>query len=288
MENLRGIGLMILSMAGFSLADMFIKNVSSVVPVGEILLILGVGGAGIFGVWASLRGERILSRDILSPLIVTRNIGEMIGTFGFVTALALTPISSASAILQASPLAVTLGAALFMGEQVGWRRWSAIAVGFVGVLIVIRPGLAGFQPASMFAVLAVIGLSVRDLATRAAPIGISSIRLGTYGFATLIPAGALILWFNGPAVAPDLMQSLALLAALVLDVAGYYALTLAMRMGDVSIITPFRYVRILFAAIAGVFFFSEQLDIWIILGSAVIIGSGLYTFARERRRRIVS
>jgi len=285
MENLRGIGLMILSMAGFSLADMFIKGVSSSLPVGEILLVMGSGGAVIFGFWARLRGEHVLSRDIYSPLILLRSGGEMTGTFGFITALALTPISSASAILQAAPLAVTMGAALFLHEPVGWRRWSAIAVGFVGVLIVIRPGMAGFQGASLFAVLAVVGLSTRDLATRAAPRDISSIRLGTYGFATLIPTGAVLLWLNGPWVSPDIMQSLGLLAAVVLGVAGYYALTLAMRLGDVAIITPFRYVRIIFAMIIGAAVFHERLDIWIITGSGIIIGSGLYTFARERRQR---
>src|SRR6056297_4023815 len=96
------------------------------------------------------------------------------GTMCFVTAIALTPLSQASAILQATPLAVTLGAALFLAEPVGWRRWSAILVGFAGVLMVVRPGLAGFAPASLFAVQAVFGLAMRDLATRAVPAAISS------------------------------------------------------------------------------------------------------------------
>ncbi|HBN30639.1 MAG: DMT family transporter [Rhodobacterales bacterium] len=284
MANLRGIGLMVFAMALFALADMFIKHTGGVIPVGEILLFLGAGGAVIFGVWASIIGEKVFARDIYSPLILLRNAGEITGTFGFVTAITLTPISSASAIFQASPLAVTLGAALFMQEKVGWRRWSAIAVGFIGVLIIIRPGLDGFQAASLFAVLAVIGLSIRDLATRAAPKGMSSVRLGTYGFAALVPAGALLLWLNGPATLPNPTQALQLSAALVLDVIGYYALTRAMRMGDVSIVTSFRYTRIIFAMFVGVFVFKEALDIWIVLGTCIIIASGLYTFARERHR----
>ena len=116
MENIRGIGLMVLAMAGFALADMFIKSVSSHIPVGEILLFIGTGGTLFFAAMAGRNGEAVVSRDLFSGLILLRTLGEMAGTFGFVTALVLIPISTASAILQATPLAVTLGAALFMGE----------------------------------------------------------------------------------------------------------------------------------------------------------------------------
>ncbi len=285
MENLRGIVLMVVSMAGFALADTFIKLISDEIPVGEMLLVIGLGGTAIFMVWAKMSGLAMFKRDFFSPLILIRSAGEMIGTFGFVTALALTPLSSASAILQATPLAVTLGAALFMQEQVGWRRWSATLIGFIGVVMIIRPGLAGFQPASLFALLAVVGLSIRDLATRATPRDMPSIRLGIYGFAALIPSGAVLLAINGPAVLPSPIQSAALLATIVLDVAGYYALTLAMRMGDVSIITPFRYSRILLAIAIGMTVFGERPDLWTLIGSAVVIASGLYIFAREGRHR---
>jgi len=285
LENLRGIILMVASMAGFALADMFIKGVTHAVPVGLVLLVLGVGGTIGFSALAIANGERPFGRDLFSPLIMLRNLGEMAGTFGFVTAIALTPLASASAIIQAMPLAITLGAALFMGEPVGWRRWSAIMIGFAGVIMVIRPGMEGFQPASLFAVLAVIGLSLRDLATRAAPGHISPLRLSVYGFLTLIPSSLVLLAFDPVTQAPTLPQWGALLAALALDGAGYYALTLAMRMGDVSVITPFRYARILFAIVIGMLVFSERPDFWTIAGSMVIVVSGLYTFMRERARR---
>ncbi len=285
MDNLRGIVLMTAAMAGFALADMFIKGVSHAVPVGEVLLVLGVGGTAIFATLALLRGEAPFGRDFFSPLILLRNLGEMAGTFGFVTALALTPLAAASAIIQAMPLAITLGAALFLGEPVGWRRWTAIAVGFGGVVMVIRPGLEGFQPASLFAVLAVIGLSVRDLATRAAPGALSAMRLSVYGFATLIPSSLVLLALDGPPVRPEPLQAAALLAALLLDAAGYFALTLAMRAGDVATVTPFRYSRILFAIVIGFVVFAERPDIWTLLGALVIVVSGLYTLMRERFRR---
>lgn len=283
MENLRAIALMVLSMAGFAIEDMLIKFIALEMPTGQFLMLIGAGGALIFTLMAWRQGQAVLSADFLRPTIIIRNLGEVIGTLGFVTALVLTPLSSASAILQATPLAVTLGAALFLREAVGWRRWSAILIGFCGVVAVIRPGLEGFQPASLFAVLGVIGLATRDVATRATPATISSLVLSAHGFGMLVPAGAFLLWISGGAVAPSAQGYGLLFAALIIGVSAYYALTLSMRLGDVAVVTPFRYVRLVFALFIGVTVFHEQPDAWTLGGAAIIILSGLYTFFRERQ-----
>ena len=283
MENLRAIALMVLSMAGFAVEDMLIKYIALEMPTGQFLMLIGAGGALIFTLMAWKQGQAVLSADFLRPTIIIRNLGEVIGTLGFVTALVLTPLSSASAILQATPLAVTLGAALFLKEAVGWRRWSAILIGFGGVVAVIRPGLDGFQPASLFAVLGVIGLATRDVATRAAPAEISSLVLAAHGFGMLVPAGAVLLWIRGGAIAPSAQGYSLLFAALIIGVSAYYALTLSMRLGDVAVVTPFRYVRLVFALFIGVTVFHEQPDVWTLSGAAIIILSGLYTFFRERQ-----
>lgn len=282
MDNLRGIALMIASMAGFALEDMFIKSVSAELPVGQILVTLGVGGALAFTALSLRRGHRVWDRALLTPAVLLRNLGELIAALGFVSALALTPISSASAILQATPLAVTLGAALFLGAQVGWRRWSAISVGLLGVLLIIRPGLEGFQPTSLLAVMGVIGLAIRDLAVRRIPRAVSSLVLSVFGFATLIPAGLLLLTLNGPPVAVSQSAALQLTGALVMGILGYYAIVEATRVGEVAVVTPFRYARLLFALIIGMLVFGERPDQWTLAGAALIIASGLYTFARER------
>ena len=141
MENLRAILLMVGSMAGFAIEDMLIKYLALEMPTGQFLMLIGGGGGLIFALMAHRQGQQVLSADFLRPVIIIRNLGEVIGTLGFVTAIVLTPLSSASAILQATPLAVTLGAALFLNEAVGWRRWSAIGIGFCGVVLVIRPGM---------------------------------------------------------------------------------------------------------------------------------------------------
>ena len=147
----------------------------------------------------------------------------------------------------------------------------------------IRPGLDGFEPASLFAVLGVIGLATRDVATRAAPARISSAVLSAHGFAMLVPAGALLLCISGGATAPSALGYGLLLAALAIGVSAYYALTLAMRLGDVAVVTPFRYVRLVFALAIGVTVFNEQPDAWTLIGAAIIILSGLYTVFRERQ-----
>ena len=282
MKNLRPILLMVGSMAGFAIEDMLIKYLALEMPTGQFLILIGGGGGLVFAVMAHQQGQLVLSADFLQPIIIIRNLGEVIGTLGFVTAIVLTPLSSASAILQATPLAVTLGAALFLNEAVGWRRWSAIGIGFCGVVLVIRPGMDGFQPASLFAVQGVIGLAMRDVATRAAPAKISSLVLSAHGFAMLVPAGAVLLWISGGAVAPSPTGYGLLAAALIVGVTSYYALTLSMRLGDVAVVTPFRYVRLVFALIIGVTLFEEDPDLWTLIGAAIIILSGLYTFFRER------
>jgi drug/metabolite transporter (DMT)-like permease len=198
----------------------------------------------------------------------------------------LTTLSGSSAILQANPLAVTLGAALFLGEAVGWRRWTAIGIGFVGVMLIIQPGLAGFTPASLFAVAAVFLLAARDLASRAVPPEITSVQLAAWGFLSLLPGGAVILWVMGAApVVPGPSELIRLLAALVIGGVGYYAIIAATRLGEISAVVPFRYTRLVFAMILGFMVFGERPDAWMIAGSMLVIGSGLYTIWRTALRQ---
>lgn len=282
-NNLRGSLLMIAAMAGFAVEDMFLKTAARDIPVGQILMIFGAAGMVGFAVLAKAQGARLLHPAILSTPILIRAMFEVMGRLFYTLALALTPLSSASAILQATPLVVVAGAALVFGEKVGWRRWSAIMVGFVGVLVVLRPGLSGFSPLSILAVLGMLGFAGRDLATRAAPKTLSNLTLGVYGFAMMVPTGAALLAWTGGAVWPDAPTGFALAAATVFGVAGYYALTAAMRVGEVSVVTPFRYTRLVFALILGALVFTERPDAATLIGSAIIVASGIYTLLRGRK-----
>lgn len=289
MDNLRGIVLMSVSMAGFAIEDMFIKLAAASLPTGQILLFLGLSGTVFFIALGRARGAPGLwSPAAQHPAVALRNLGELIGTAGFVTAIALAPLTTATAVFQALPLAVTLGAALFLGEHVGWRRWGAIAIGFAGMLVVIRPGLDGFEPTALWAVLGVAGLALRDVATRRIPPVIHTLQLAGWGLIAVAVLGAGMLAFSGGAVWPDGRSATFLAGAMVAGFLSYWALTEASRLGEVGAITPFRYLRLLFALIVGAAVFGERPDALTYAGAALIIGSGLYTIARERRLRRLS
>ncbi len=282
-QNLRGIGLMAASMALFGLEDMFLKFAAEGVPTGEILLSTCVFGFAFFAALTRAEGNRILTPAAFNPWVLARNAGEMIGTYAYITALAAIPLAIVSAVLQAMPLAVTMGAALLMGEKVGWRRWSAIVIGFLGVLLVIRPGFDGFRPAALWVLVAVAALGLRDLASRKIPRDISTTQLSAWGVASVAVLGAGMLAFQ-TTVVPTLWQSAVLLGALVFGTGGYWAITAASRTGEVSVVSPFRYSRLIFAILIGTLVFAEVPDRLTLLGAAIIIGSGLYSFARERVR----
>ena len=276
---------MIFAMAAFAVEDMFVKAVARNLPVGEILILFGLGGTLIFILLTLLKGDSILHRKIVSSAIIIRAICEIAGRLFFTLAIVLTPLSSASAILQATPFLVVMGAAIFFGEKVGWQRWSAIGIGFVGVLMILQPGLEGFEPASLFALLGTLGFAGRDLATRAAPPVLSNMQLGIYGFFILIPTGALLTPFTGGLVLPNSKSSLEVLGIIAFGVTAYYFLTCAMRTGEVSLVTPFRYTRLVFALIIGLIVFSEHPDFMMLLGSIIVVLSGIFSLLKNQNRQ---
>ena len=289
MDNFRGATLMVLAMLGFALEDMFIKLLADTISVGQILTMLGLGGSTIFGGIVLLQGRPLFSRDMISAPIALRAVGEMVGTIAFVSAIVLTPISSASAILQATPLVVTLGAALFLGEPVGWRRWSAIVVGLFGVILIIRPGMDSFEVLSLLAVLAVFCLAMRDLATRRTPASFSTMQLSFLGFVVIIPAGLLLTAATGRAFVPLSGTGWTyFLCGLTIGLFAYYGIVAAMRVGEVSFVTPFRYARLLFALVIGVAVFGESPDALTLIGATIIVASGIYTVWRERRIGVIA
>jgi drug/metabolite transporter (DMT)-like permease len=287
MENLRGAAFMVLSMLFFALEDMLIKLMAPVLPIGQIVGMLGAGSALLLAAVLLRQGQPLFTRAMLTPAIALRAFGELVGTIGFVTAIVLIPLSTASAILQATPLFVTLGAALFLQESVGWRRWVAILVGFCGVLLIIRPGMEGFTWDSLFALQGVIGLGIRDLATRRVPKTTSSLHLSFWAFLVLIPTSALMIWANGETMtAPDAITTMYFFIALLIGIGAYYCIVLAMRSGEISFVAPFRYSRILFALVIGMSVFGERPDRLTLTGAAIVVGSGLYTLWRERKTKI--
>lgn len=284
-DNLAGILWMLFSMATFAAGDVGIKLLAGAMPPGQIMGSLGLLGTLIFAVWTRARRLDLLPRALLHPAVALRYVAEIVAGCGMVLALTLTPLSLVTAILQAAPLVVAMGAAVFFGERVGWRRWTAILIGLAGVLIILRPGLEGFDPNAIWSAIAMLGLAARDLATRACPRSLNALQLSTFGISALIPTGAILLLFDGPPVPAAPWDWAILLGAILATLVGYYAITNAMRLGEVAAVTPFRYSRLIFGLTLGIALFAERPDALTYLGAALILGTGLYSAWREHRAR---
>ena len=274
-DNRRGSLYMVISMAGFAVEDMFIKSAARSQPLGQVLIFMGLAGVLWFSLQSRRAGEAAFPASLRSRTMVLRSGFEVFGRLFYALAIALTPLSIASSILQATPLVVVAGAAMIFGEKVGMWRWALTSMGFVGVLMILRPGLEGFEALSLLAVVGMLGFAGRDLATRAAPPALSNAQLGTAGFSVLAVSGVIILAYNGRLTFPPPASAGQMLGAALFGIVGYSFLTRAMRTGEVSSVTPFRYTRLLFAMILGVTLFGEQPDLFTLLGSAIIVGCGI-------------
>ena len=205
-ENLRGILLMVASMASFTFADLFLKLSTESLPTGEVMMAFGIGCAIGFYLILYQRGERVWNRAFFEPSVVLHNFGEVVATIGIFVALAYAPLSLVSMIMQTLPLVLTLFAFLFLKESIGVHRISAVAVGFVGVLMIIRPGMDDFNLYSLIAVFGVLGMLMRDIGSRLTPKSISTMLLSLYSslLVTLARVGMLcgtewLLWPNSQA-----------------------------------------------------------------------------------------
>ena len=285
MSNVQGILFLTAAMLLFAIEDTLIKLLTGTFAQWQIIAMLGIGGAAVFGVFANVKGRLQTSELLSSPVLMARSLAEAAAAGAYVISLSKVDLSVTAAVFQATPLAITFGAAVFLKESVGWRRWSAIIIGFAGVLIIIRPGFDGFQPAALWSLVAVAAVAARDLLTRFIPASTQSTAVAFYAFLTLaiigIPLTLLTSEFR-----PLTGNSIYLVPLAVLfGTAGYYAIVNAMRAGDVSAIMPFRYTRLIFSIILGMIVFSESLDVFTIVGASIIIATGLFTFWRENRLR---
>jgi drug/metabolite transporter (DMT)-like permease len=281
-HNIRGATFMAISMAGFTANDTMTKFVSASMNMGQVMLIRGLFATALIALLAWSRGALANPRQVLHPMVALRSAAEAMATITFLIALQHLPLATTSAVLQALPLAVTMGAALVFGEQVRWRRWLAIAVGFAGVLIIVRPGAEGFNAYAILALVCVGFCTVRDLATKRLPESIPSLLVSTVTAGLVTVCGVLLVGPMG-GWTPVSSKSLGLLAtAAVLLLIGYHFIISAMRTGDISFIAPFRYTALLWALVLGFIVFGDIPDGPMILGATIVVCSGLYALYRER------
>ena len=279
--NLKSIIFMIIAMGCLTLTDLLIKVSSQTLPIGQVMISYGVGSLIVFWILLRIKGESIRLSPLNNPTVIFRNIGDLIALNGMFLALVYVPLSTIGAVIQTVPILVTAAAALFLGERVGMRRASAIFVGFLGALLIIQPGAASFDITAILVLIAAIGMALRDIATKLVRENLSTLLLSFYSCFLFIISGSVLLIINGEASVPVLGNSVTIAAMIVSGSLGFFFMTEAVRLGEMSVVSPFRYTRLLFSMAAGILILGEQVNTYMIIGSALTILSGLYIWRRE-------
>ncbi len=280
--NMRGAALMTGSMTAFTVNDTFVKLMGEALPLFQVMALRGVAVVVLFYIAARRAGalaRRVPRGD--HRLMMIRTAGEVGAAYFFLSALFNMPIANATAILQALPLTVALGAALILREPVGWRRFAAIGVGFLGVFLILRPGADGFNAWSLYAVAAVICVTIRDLAVRRMSLSVPSLTIALHasvGILVLAIVGALFTDWQ-----PMAARHWAYLGGSVIFVmAAYLFGVMTMRVGDIGFVSPFRYTSLIAALVTGLLVFGEWPDQLTLIGAAIVVATGIYTLWRER------
>ena len=279
--NLRSIILMVAAMGCFTLVDLLIKIASQTLPVGQVMMTLGAGSTAVFAVLIMARGEAVRLAPLRQPAMLLRNAGDILAGITMSLALAYVPISIIGAVIQAVPLMLTAAAALFLGERVGIRRISAILVGFSGVLFIIQPAKSDFDLMVVLAVIAAVGLTIRDLGTKLVSRDVSTLLVSFYASVLYTLSGSALLLISGGATLPDGGTLVQFAAMISLGALGYICVTNAVRVGDMSVVSPFRYSRMLFSVAVGIIILGEEVNSMMMFGCALTIGAGLYIWRRE-------
>ena len=282
-DNLRGAGFMLLSMTAFTLNDACMKLLADELPLFQAIFFRSLLVCVFLFVMAWRSGAlsvKISKTD--RKLILLRSVVEVGAAYFFISSLFNMPIANVTAIIQALPLTVSLGAAVFLGEAVGWRRLIAILIGFIGVMLIVRPGGEGFSIYSIYVLLAVACVTVRDLAARR-----MSSEVPTLSIAFIAAVSVLV--FSGVGSLGEEWSSLStvgtaqLIGASVFIIGGYIFSVSAMRSGEIGFVAQFRYSSLLVALILGFVVFDEWPDALTLVGSAIIVATGLFTLYRERQ-----
>ena len=280
-DNRAGILFMLAAMAGFALNDACVKLAGETLPMGEIIVLRGLVATPLILAVAWRRGAFVRSAHLRDRAVIWRTIAEVAATGLFIAALLRLPLANVTAILQTVPLMTTAAAALVLGEAVGLRRWLAVLAGFLGVLVIVRPGASGFDAWSLLALACALAVMVRDLASRALPPGIPTLSVACVAAPAVTAFGAMLMPFEDWSTPDARSLGLAALAGLFLSGA-YVCIVSAMRAGDVAAVTPFRYTILLWALVLQVVVFGVLPDAATLAGSAILVATGLYAFHRER------
>ncbi len=284
--NFRASLFMLLAMGLFTIGDSITKYLSEEMNSGQYMLVRGIFATAAIGFFA-LRHGALRKVPLLEKMTLLRVLGEVVATVTYIYVLSRLSQAFCSAVFQSTPILVTLCAALFLGEKVGWRRWTSILVGLMGVLIIIRPGE---NPNADFASLGVLLASIaftvlRDLATRRVPAHVPSLYISVLTAAAIAITGGVLVEPMGGWQPMCLGAVVAMATAAVLLVIGNQCIILAMREGEVSFVVPFRYSSLLWAICTSMIVFGQAPDHYTLAGSVLVVGSGVYMIYRENRQK---
>ena len=282
-----GILAMIAGMGAFVTNDGFAKVAGDTLPIGEIMAVRGVFAIAFVMLLAWWFGALRPIRQMMSWPVGGRIAGEVLSTVLFLTGLMHLPFAETNAIMQFTPLAVTAASAVFFREQVGWRRWTAALVGFIGVLLIVKPGTAAFSWWSLPLIFCVLAVVLRDLSTRRIDRDIPTLMITVMSAASVTVAG-FVMGLTEVWVVPEPLVALRLAAAAIAIVVGYFCVTVSLRSGEMAVIAPFRYSVVLFAITGGYLVWGQVPDSLTLLGIAIVIAAGIYTFYRERLRMMTA
>ncbi len=274
---------MIASMAAFVINDTCVKLASATLPIGEIIAARSIAATIDLLILAAVVGGLALPRHPPLMLMGLRMVGEIAATLLFLSALVTLPLADMTAIAQFTPLALTAGAAIFLGESVGWRRWMATLVGLIGVGFIVRPGSTAFSVEGAMVFVSIGFIVMRDLATRRISAAVPTLTLTLTSAAAGLMAGLILLPFETWRV-PTASETILLMLSGLFLAAGYGLIIIALRTGDVGVVSPFRYAIILFALASSALIWGETPDQWAMFGIVIVCSAGLYTFHRERLR----
>ncbi len=280
--NVKGALLMMGSMAAFTVNDTLVKAAGKDLPLFQLVAMRGTLATVLVFVLARHLGAlhlRFPRQD--RWLVAVRSLAEILATFFFLTALMHMPLANVTAVLQALPLTVTLGAALFFSERIGWRRIVAIAMGFAGMLLIVRPGQDGFSIYALYALVAVVCVTTRDLITRRMSPEVPSMVVTLATSLSITVAAGVASAFQGwvPIATPT---GLLIGSAAVFVLLGYLFSVMVMRVGEVGFVAPFRYSSLIWALVLGWAVFDDWPDRVTMLGAVLVVGAGLFTLFRER------
>lgn len=285
-ENIRGAATMAAAMCAYTFNDVWMKLLSGTMPLGQAVFLRGIGTVLLLLALCLALGQLRLNFSAKDwRRILIRSGFETAAAFFFLNAVFNMPISNATAIMQSLPLTVALAAALVLRERIGWRRILAIIVGFIGVLMIVRPGSEGFNAYSLSALMAVASVTVRDIVVRAISPEVPATTMALVAATAVTAAFGIYsaLFDSWVPVSGD--NALALVIATVSIVGGYVLSVSAMRWGDIGFVAPFRYTALIMGIVFGLTIFGERPTLLTYAGAALIMATGIFTILRETRTR---